>query len=259
MSNSIEGCQAIVDAVRRTKRTYMLAENCIYWHFVSQWRDIVQAGKIGEVAYAECEYLHPIPTLIYNRETGEGKWRFNRAPLHYCTHSLGPILDITGDRVTRVSGIGQGHRVLPEAPIGGIDIQVALMETERGMIIKLLRTSVMPRRPAIHFYSLHGTEGYLETDRQGPSGSGLVYIEGEMGRDQPGDFPKNDPTLPESAQAGGHGTCEYTLVQDFLGSLECGTRPRIDEVRGMEMTIPGLVAHESAMRNGEWLDVPAVG
>jgi predicted dehydrogenase len=259
MSNSVEGCQAIVDAVRRTGKTYMLAENCVYWHFVGLWRDIVQSGRIGEVAYAECEYLHPIPDLIYNRETGEGKWRFNRAPLHYCTHSLGPILDITGDRVRRVSGIGQGHRVLPEAPIGGIDIQVAIMETEKGAIIKLLRSSVMPRRPAIHFYSLHGTRGYLETDRQGPEGSGLIYIEGEMERDQPGDFPKNDPTLPPSAQAGGHGTAEYSLIQDFLAALEADRRPRIDEVRGMEMTVPGLLAHESALRDGQWLDVPQVG
>jgi predicted dehydrogenase len=255
--SKLEDCGRIVEAVRRTGQTYMLAENCIYWHFVSQWKEMVEAGKLGEIFYAEAEYLHPIPSLVYDRATGEKKWRFTRAPLHYCTHSLGPLLDITGDRVVRACGVGQGHRLMPEAPIGGIDIQVALMETSRGMIIKLLRSSVIPRKPAIHYYGLHGTKGYVETDRGGPVGPGRLYIEGEMDRDQEIEVPLSDPSLPESARAGGHGTAEYSLIQDFLRSLEKGEKPRIDEVRGMDMTVPGLIAHESALRGGEWLEVPS--
>jgi predicted dehydrogenase len=255
-ASDLAGCERIVEAVRRTNGTYMLAENCIYWHFVSEWKQLVQARKLGEIFYAEAEYLHPIPSLIYDRATGEKHWRYTRAPLHYCTHSLGPILDITGDRVTRVSGVGQGHRMLPEAPIGGIDIQVAIMETERGMLIKLLRSSVIPRHPAIHYYGLHGTQGFLETDRGGPVGPGRMYLVGEMERDQPMDVPLSDPSLPESARAGGHGTAEYSLIRDFLGSLERNETPRIDVTRAMDMTVPGLIAHESAMRGGEWLDVP---
>ena len=258
-ASDLAGCERIVEAVRRTNGTYMLAENCIYWHFVSEWKRMVQAGKLGEVFYAEAEYLHPIPELIYDKTTGERKWRFTRAPLHYCTHSLGPILDITGDRVVRVSGVGQGHRMLPEAPIGGIDIQVAIMETERGMLIKLLRSSVIPRHPAIHYYGLHGTQGFVETDRGGPVGPGRVFIRGEMDRDQPMDVPLSDPSLPESARAGGHGTAEYSLVQDFLRTLESNGKPRIDVTRAMDMTVPGLIAHESALRGGEWLDVPRLG
>jgi predicted dehydrogenase len=255
-ASDLAGCEQIVEGVRRTGGVYMLAENCIYWHFVSEWKQMVQAGKLGEIFYAEAEYLHPIPELLVNRATGEPKWRCTRAPLHYCTHSLGPILDITGDRVVRVSAIGQGHRIMPEAPIGGIDIQVALLETERGMIVKLLRSSVIPRSPAIHYYGLHGTKGYVETDHGGPVGPGRLYIKGEMDRDREVDVWLSDPTLPESARAGGHGTAEYSLVQDFLGSLERNETPRIDVVRAMDITVPGLIAHESATRGGEWLDVP---
>ena len=43
--------------------------------------------------------------------------------------------------------------MFPEGGIGAIDMQVALFETARGMTIKLLRTSVLPRRPNIHFYA----------------------------------------------------------------------------------------------------------
>ena len=257
-SSTLEGCKQIVAAVRRTGKPYMLAENCIYWHFVAEWKKLVADGKLGEIVHAECEYLHPIPTLIFDRKTGQKKWRLNRAPLHYCTHSLGPILDITGDRIVRACGLGQGHRVMPEAPIGGIDMQVALFQTAKGMTIKLLRTSVLPRKPAIHYYVLHGTKGYIESNRSGIGKSGLLYIEGEMQAQKEIDVPMSDMSLPESARAGGHGTAEYCLVQDFLRTLERGEKPRIDVVRAMDMSVPGLIAHESAMRGGVWMDVPSL-
>lgn len=258
-SDTLEGCGQIVEAVRRTGRSYMLAENCIYWHFVSQWQDMVQAGDLGRVLYAECEYLHPIPQLIYDKQAGADRWRANRAPLHYCSHSLGPILTITGDRVVRACGLGKTRYLLPEVEgAGGIDLQVALFQTEQGMTIKMLRTSLMPREPHIHYYSLYGTKGYLETDRRGPKGPGLKYVQGESpvtGEDI--DVPLSNPDLPESARAGGHGTAEYSLLQAFLGALEQGTRMPIDEVRAMDLTVPGIVAHESSKRDGEWLEVPS--
>jgi len=256
-ASDLDGCKRIVDAVRRTGKPYMLAENCIYWHFVAHWKKLVADGKLGEVVHAECEYLHPIPTLVFDRKTGQKKWRFTRAPLHYCTHSLGPILEITGDRIVRACGLGQGHRLMPEAPIGGIDLQIGLFETAKGTTIKMLRTSVMPRKPALHYYALHGTKGYVESSRVAIGQPGILYIEGEMQAHQPIEVAVSDPSLPASARAGGHGTAEYCLIQDFLGSLERGEKPRIDVVRGMDITVPGLIAHESAMRGGVWLDVPS--
>jgi hypothetical protein len=153
-------------------------------------------------------------------------------------------------------GLGQGHRLLPGGSIGGTDIQVALFETAKGAIIKLLRSSVIPRRPEIHFYYLQGTRGYVETDRNGPSG-GRLYVKDEMERSQEIACPFADESLPREARRGGHGTAEYSVVQEFLHALETGERPALDEVRAMDLTVPGLVAHESAMRGGIWLDVPS--
>jgi predicted dehydrogenase len=256
MAPTLEECVRVVDAVRRSGRTYMLAENCIYWPFIQEWKQWASAGRFGEFVYAEAEYLHPIPELIYDRATGERKWRFNRAPLHYCTHSLGPLLEIMGDRIVRAMGAGLSSKVLPEAPVGGIDMQVGLFETEKGALIKLLRTSALPRKPAIHYYTLHGTKGYVETDRGGPAGSGKAYFVDEMDDWQEIDCSLIDTSLPESARQGGHGTAEYGLVHDFLDCLEAGKRAPIDEVRGFEITVPGIIAHESATNGGAWLDVP---
>ncbi|NSW57180.1 MAG: Gfo/Idh/MocA family oxidoreductase [Armatimonadetes bacterium] len=258
MAPTIGECQQIVDAVRRTGKRYMLAENCVYWHFVNHWRELVQSGDLGIIVYAECEYMHPIPSLIYDPATGEKRWRSYRPPLHYCSHSLGPILEITGDRIVRACGVGNTHHIFDLPDPGTIDLQVALFQTEKGMTIKMLRTSLLPRDRGMHAYELHGTKGFVATSQDGVGENpGRLYIQGKTDATQEIDVPRNDPNLPPSAQAGGHGTAEYSLLQDFLGALERGEKPRLDEIRGWELTVPGIVAHDSAMNGNVWMEVPA--
>lgn len=65
-----------------------------------------------------------------------------------------------------------------------------------------------------------------------------------------------DPSAPPEARKGGHGTSGHFMIRDFLKAVATGSQPSIDIVRAIEMTVPGLVAHESAMQGGVWLDVP---
>ena len=139
---------------------------------------------------------------------------------------------------------------------GASDIQVALFETEKQAIIKLLRTSIAPHDPPLHYYMLQGTRGFIETDRKGPV-QGRCFVEGEMERAQDFEVKLSDESLPESARAGGHGTAEYGVLQEFLRSLTTGQPPSLDAPRAMDLTVPGLIAHESAMQGGIWLDVPS--
>ena len=203
----------------------------------------------------------PPPHPRAHRDDAQGgyRWRAERAPLHYCSHSLGPILEITGDRIIRAMALGNGHHVMPEHPVvGTIDIQVALFETEKQAIIKLLRTSIAPHDPPMHYYMLQGTSGFIETDRKGPV-QGHCYVDGEMDRAQDFEVKLSDESLPESARAGGHGTAEYGVLQEFLRSLTTGQPPSLDAPRAMDLTVPGLIAHQSAMQGGIWLDVPSFG
>ncbi len=49
------------------------------------------------------------------------------------------------------------------------------------------------------------------------------------------------------------------MIRDFIEAVENGTRPPIDVVRAVEWTLPGILAHESAMSGGKWADVPLFG
>ena len=86
----------------------------------------------------------------------------------------------------------------------------------------------------------------------------MLYVSDEMETAQEISCSLVNTSLPPEARAGGHGTAEYDLVHDFLRALRDDGRPPLDEIRAMDLTVPGLIAHESAMQNGVWLDVPSL-
>ena len=129
------------------------------------------------------------------------------------------------------------------------------------MIIKMTRTQVAPRHPAIHYYHILGTNGFIETDRMSTDAEhnqhGLMYIKSEMEHVQQVAWPEVDTSLPDYATMGGHGTSDYNTLLQFLRARDTGEKPALDEARAWDMTVPGLVAAESAEQGGKWMDVPS--
>lgn len=260
-ANTLEECARLVDAARRARGVYMLAENNCYLHYIREWQGWLDAGRLGPIVYAEAEYIHNIEHLLADPTTGARTWRAQRPPIQYCTHSLGPILQLLRDRVVQVLGVAGGNAVTGQPEPGFIDMEVALCRTAGGALVKLLRSQVARREPPLHAYSLYGTKGFLEHDHSHGHGDvgGRLYVEGEH-PPKPGfvaiDCRQSDPDAPPEARAGGHGTTEYFLVRDFIDAALAGTRPPIDAVRAADFTVPGILAHESAQRGSVWLDVP---
>jgi len=261
---TVAECEAIVKAVKSSGLTYMMAENYCYFHYVRQWREFTEQGKLGHIFHAEAEYVHEIEDLLVDRDTGEYHWRHERPPIWYCAHCLGPLLTLMDDRVVQACGTQAGFHKRPEQSehLGFLDMEVGLFRTQKGAVIKILRSQVAPRYPHLVYYSLYGTTGYVENGRT-DSDHGYMWIEGETpdnehGHRQAQSIPCliSDPDAPAEARQGGHGTSEYYMIRDFLDAIEQGVRPPIDVMRSMDFTIPGIIAHESAMSDGNWRDVP---
>ena len=259
---TLEDCENIVNAVKRTGMSYMMAENYCYFHYVREWKKLIDQGKLGQIVYAEGEYIHEILHLLVDDKTGNYFWRHARPPIWYCAHTLGPVLMLMGDRIVKACGSQAGFHNVPEQSDhpGFLDMEVGLFRTQKGAIVKILRSQVAPRYPHMVWYSLSGTKGYVENSRgDRRTGEGLLYIEGEMAKAEGArsiPCPVSDPDAPEEARQGGHGTSEYYMIRDFIQALDNGARPPIDVMRAMDFTVPGIVAHASAMADGEWRDVP---
>jgi predicted dehydrogenase len=243
--------------VKKSGRTYMMAENYCYFHYIREWQKLVAAGKLGKIYYAEGEYLHEIIGLLVNAKTGKYFWRHERPPIWYCAHTLGPLLMLMQDRIVKACGLTTGFNRMPrfKKHLGFLDFEIGLFKTQQGAVIKILRSQVVAR-PHMVWYAIFGTNGHLENGRL--KEEGLAFIEQEMDKHHPQTIPMpvSDPNAPEEARKGGHGTSEYFMIRDFLEAVATGRRPPIDVIRATDMTIPGLIAHESAMQGGKWLDVP---
>jgi predicted dehydrogenase len=258
MATTVKDCERIVRTVKKTGMKYMMAENYYYFHFMREWKKIIQEGRLGRIFYAEAEYVHEIRHLLRDPKTGNLLWRANRPPIHYCAHSLGPLLMLMDDRIVKATASGKAITMMKDVGIGAIDMQVGLFETEKGSIIKMLRSQVAPREPAVVYYSIYGTKGCVENGRSAAweSSKGILYIEGEDKVAREIDCEISDPNLPNEAKKGGHGTSEYYLIRDFINAIDNDMEPPINAVRAADITLPGLIAHEAAMKGNVWLDVP---
>jgi len=248
--------ERLVSAVQAAERSsgarFMFAENTNYWWFVEDWRARIRDGAIGRLIYAEAEYIHDCRSIMRNAD-GSLTWRAEMPPIFYCTHSLGPILSFAGEKPVCVSGFSVGCHTDKDLPAP--DMELAVLTMENGLIVKLLCGFKVAREPAHHYFSLYGTKGSLEMGRY--SERALAHFqEGEPKGMKEIPFAWNHPNAPEGATAGGHGTCEYYMIADFLRAVRKELPMPIDVFDGLEMTLPGIYAHQSVLRGSIPLEIP---
>jgi predicted dehydrogenase len=247
---SLEECRALVSSVEKTGQVYMMAENMNYYHYVMDWRKRIQGGELGEVFYAEAEYIHDCRGLM-QKPDGSPTWRASMPPIYYCTHSLGPLLDILDDRCVSVVGMATGSHTLSH--LGTTDMEVGLFRTEKGRVLKVLCGFTVTREPGMHWQIFYGTKGTLENGRSPEEQAKVFKPNGEMTGFMP---VLSDPDAPEEARTGGHGTTEYYMVDEFIKAVREGESPPIDVYRSLDFSVPGLCAHQSALNGGEPVSVP---
>ena len=253
------------DAVQRTGMTYMLAENACFWDFFRYWRKWILEERFGPISIAEGEYLHYLPHTLRAPDSAgytptearaEGRtdckpvWRADQPPIQYLTHDLGPLLEVLDDRVVSVSCRGGPWRC-KEAPLRS-DGQIALFETARGNLIKIMVT-LNTRRPSEHRYRLFGTEGSVEyflyerfcrrmdRDREESEGWERISI---------------DLAARDEDASTGHGGADIKVARHFCQALLEGRRPPIDVYRCIDYCLPGIIANRSAEMGGAPLPIP---
>lgn len=259
---TLDEARRLVAAVKQSGRKYMFAENMNYVAFLQSFDVMVKQGRIGEPYYAEAEYIHNCQSLMTGRDDGmtDGSesgptWRASLPPIHYCTHSLGPLLQIMDDRIVSAVGMHTGPRI--GASTGTIDMEVGIFKTAKGNVIKVTCGFYVAREPSFHYFSIYGTEGVLESPRGGwdgfranfhdiPNLQGMVQLPLSWAH----------TNLPPEAHAGGHGTSEYLMIDDFVRAVLDDKTPAIDVYFGLDMTLPGICAHMSAENSSAPVAVP---
>ena len=253
---------ALVEAVEKSGLVYAYGENYCYMAAPREMRRLYREGKIGAFEYGEGEYVHncePIwPEITYGEPD---HWRNNMYSTFYCTHSLGPILHITGLRPVSVIGFessnnARRYRQGSRAASFGIE----MVTLENGAIVKSIHGGLYKNNIS---YVVYGSKGRMESAREDAQ-TGMVdriYVnadEAEADYDQPG---KIETYLPaerdEQAKSFGHGGSDfwsmYYFIERILGDETADT---IDVYEALDMFLPGLFAYRSILQNGASMEIP---
>lgn len=246
---------ALARTVEKTKQVYMFAENYCYMAFIQEMRRLYEAGELGEFRYGEGEYVHFARDILHRIVDVNipDHWRLWIPPTYYCTHSLGPLLRITGLRPVEVAGA-----VVPSSMSGwthGLrsDFGVEIVRLNNGALVKSLHGGGCPREPWSPWYVAYGTEGVIENRRWPDSNEVTLYLDGQG---EPKTYTAEFPTHKDQARESGHWGGDWFVMYEFLKSIRSGNKPDIDVYMALDMTLPGLLAWRSALNGGGFVKVP---
>lgn len=264
-SHTDEDSWKLVEAVRETGLTYMMAENYGYTRENMMIQNMTRAGVFGEITYAECGYIHDVRPLLHHSDgslTWRGEYVRDYNGSTYPTHSLGPVAQwlginkeggdefdelVTFNSMSRSSAnyfnehFGAAHPAAQPQYWSQGDTSTTLIRTKKGVLISL-RVDLQSARPhnMVH-YGLQGTKGAY----MGPRHDGedpLLWLE----KDEEGSGDNSHPKWKslwnykdkwehslwrqwsEQAISTGHGGGDFFVIEEFISAILDRRKPAID-------------------------------
>ncbi len=250
----------LIEAVEETGLVYAYAENyCYMKHTFEMWRRYRQ-GEIGEIMYGEGEYVHDCTSIWPSITYGDrNHWRNRMYSTFYCTHSIGPLLTISGRRPVRVVGFETQPLDSLVAVGGACGGGIEMVTLDNGAVLKSLHGD-LKREPGSINYEVYGQKGMMESGRLEPLKALNVYREGEQ--NCIGEWEHYDPTgfiAPEEAAAvqsheGSDFYATHLFIEKILGHPD--GEWSIDVYQAVDMGICGILAYRSILNGNVPIDVP---
>ncbi len=251
----------LIEAVEKSGLVYAYGENYCYMKAPYEMRRLYKEGKIGEFEYGECEYVHncePIwPSITYGERD---HWRNNMYATFYCTHSIGPIIHITGLRPVSVVGF-EGTKNERSLRVGHKSGQfgIEMITLENGGIIKSIHGDLYKNSV---WYSVYGDKGRMESAREDAEngGHGRIYINADKYSGEYGGY-KIETYIPENKDensAGfGHGGSDFWSMYNFIRKIQgYQDADTIDVYEALDMFLPGMFAYRSILNGNVPMQIP---
>jgi predicted dehydrogenase len=238
---SLEDADKLFETVRKTGLKYMMFETSSFHEDLHAMRQIYNSGGFGKLVYSEGEYFHYSAEQI---DSYKG-WRIGGPPQWYPTHSNAYYNAVTNGSFTEVSCLGMPSWI--ESFKEGNNQWKNPFATE----IALFRTSEGGMARMAVSWDTPGDSGERGRIR-GQKGSFYGKYEGLV-KDIP-DYKK--PPLPPGVDPGGHGGAHGYLMNEFVMSILEDRKPLVDITMALNLTVSGIVAHQSALKGGEWMKIP---
>lgn len=273
---TIDEARLLTDTVKKYGLTYMMAETSYYQQHTISARKFHKKGNFGEIYYAESEYQHDGLDYLFHEPYGDPKgkrtWRYGYPPMLYPTHCTAHLIGVTGERLTEVvcHGWGDDSPVLKDNDYNNPFWNCsAMFKTDKGHGFRVNVWWKGAHRGCeraqwigtkMSFYTAH------------PNGVGPVIVRrGKQTEKDDAGFTRNLPNfekykvpewwktemLPEPLRHNtGHEGSHTFLTHEFIQALTQSRKPTVDIKEALAFTVPGIIAHQSAIKGGKLLEIP---
>lgn len=237
---SIDEADELFEAVKASGRKYMLFETSCFHADLHSMREIYRAGGLGALVYTEGEYYHYMPQPIASFRD----WRVGLPPQWYPTHSNAYYVGVTGGHFTEVSCMGMPSVIPHLLPANNryrnpFGTEIALLRTGEGGSARMAVSWDTPGDG--------GERGRIRGQR------GTFYGK-YQGLEKTLPNTKRPP-LPPAVDPGGHGGSHGYLMNEFVTAILEDRKPLVDIAWALNMTVSGIVAHQSALKDGELMKI----
>ena len=238
---SLEDADKLYEAVKTSGKKYMMFETSCFHDDLYAMKQIYDQGGFGKLVYSEGEYYHYMDEPLASYKD----WRVGLPPQYYPTHSNAYYVGVTGGSFTEVSCLGIPSIVKQLQPANNryknpFGTEIALFRTSEGGMSRMAVSWDSPGD--------HGEKGRI----RGQKGSYYGKYEGH--EKQLPDIER--PALPPGVDEGGHGGSHGRLTDEFISAVLQDRHPLVNIAVALNLTVPGIVAHNSAMKDGETLKIP---
>ena len=298
MANRVDECQEIVELVKKTGLTYMMGETCIYYPCSMFCKARYESGEMGRFVYAEAQYHHDISHFSESfradrKSAGVPPFYYPTHSTAMVLHAVNAHVT----RVVAMGYRDQEHDGIFEKGVNQWDNvysdEFSLMQLSNGGTARINECRrIGYKAPSSYINGFYGTKGAYQFSnaqhiltRLTEEGvdfqdvSALVNPRGMEEHRYDADFkakvanhgwqwdlfsPVQDErvkALPESFKGlpNGHMASHQLLVDDFCTAVFFGKIPTVSAWDAARYTIPGLLAHESVLKDGLAIDVPDCG
>jgi predicted dehydrogenase len=288
---TLDWCDKLVNTCRKTGLSYMLGETT-YFHAQSMFcRRKAAEGAFGNFIYAEGEYFHDVDSPGCNLRNVEKKRAASQAgqegkalraqyikdgyrsgPMHYPTHSTsGPVCVM---KAHALKATCYGYRNQNADPFFGgyaFSDETALFKMSNGATVRICEFREVAGGIAdSETFRILGTSGSFCEDRWMENGRTAPLTAQPLKSQKMKIDEMRDPLPPEVYEAfrscstgegvyGGHGGSHAYLVNEFVDAIAKRRQPAINIWEAARYMAMGVTAHQSALRDGETLNVPDWG
>ncbi len=254
----------LIRAFEKSSSVYMLAENYPQMIFNREMKRVCKGGTLGKILYAEGEYNHPVSagdagfykSCIYFPE----HWRNYLPRSYYITHSLGPVMSLTGATPERVSAAPVFYGFTEETSSRYVGDRAAVITTvnDDGSVFRITGCAAFGAHH--NFYRVCGSEGQIENIK----GSDKILLRYNNWSVPEGKEEVNlyDPSWQdddeELIKESGHGGADFITARMFIDCITQNRQPDhpFDIYSAVKMSNTAILAHRSILGGGKSFDVP---